>query len=136
MIQCTNVRLQFGARVLFEDVNIKFTKGNCYGIIGANCAGKSTFLKLLTGELTPSSGDISITKGERMSVLEQNQNAYNDKTALEVVLLGHKKLVDMRKELLKTYQKQIKYQDDLRKKQEDTKQVLLKFWSLLIWYIK
>ena len=98
MIQCTNVRLQFGARVLFEDVNIKFTKGNCYGIIGANGAGKSTFLKLLTGELTPSSGDISITKGERMSVLEQNQNAYNDKTALEVVLLGHKKLVDIMKE--------------------------------------
>ncbi|MBP3630741.1 MAG: ATP-binding cassette domain-containing protein [Clostridia bacterium] len=98
MIQCTNVRLQFGARVLFEDVNIKFTKGNCYGIIGANGAGKSTFLKLLTGELSPSSGDISITKGERMSVLEQNQNAYNDKTALEVVLLGHKKLVDIMKE--------------------------------------
>ncbi len=98
MIQCTNVRLQFGARVLFEDVNIKFTKGNCYGIIGANGAGKSTFLKLLTGELSPSSGDISITKGERMSVLEQNQNAYNDKTALEVVLLGHKKLVEIMKE--------------------------------------
>ena len=98
MVQCTNVRLQFGARVLFEDVNIKFTKGNCYGIIGANGAGKSTFLKLLTGELTPSSGEIFITKGERMSVLEQNQNAYNDKTALEVVLLGHKKLVEIMQE--------------------------------------
>lgn len=105
MIQCTNVRLQFGARVLFEDVNIKFTKGNCYGIIGANGAGKSTFLKLLTGELTPSSGEISITKGERMSVLEQNQNAYNDKTALEVVLLGHKKLVDIMKEKEALYAK-------------------------------
>ncbi len=95
MIQCTNVRLQFGARVLFEDVNVKFTKGNCYGIIGANGAGKSTFLKLLTGELSPSSGEISISKGERMSVLEQNQNAYNDKTAKETVLLGHKRLVDI-----------------------------------------
>ena len=98
MIQCTNVRLQFGARVLFEDVNIKFTKGNCYGIIGANGAGKSTFLKLLTGELSPSSGDISISKNERMSVLEQNQNAYNDKTALQTVLLGHKRLVDIMNE--------------------------------------
>ena len=98
MIQCTNVRLQFGARVLFEDVSVKFTKGNCYGIIGANGAGKSTFLKLLTGELNPSSGDISISKGERLSVLEQNQNAYNDKTALETVLLGNKRLVEIMKE--------------------------------------
>lgn len=98
MIQCTNVRLQFGARVLFEDVNVKFTKGNCYGIIGANGAGKSTFLKLLTGEINPSSGDISISKGERLSVLEQNQNAYNDKTALETVLLGNKRLVEIMKE--------------------------------------
>ena len=106
MIQCTNVRLQFGARVLFEDVNIKFIKGNCYGIIGANGAGKSTFLKLLTGELTPSSGDISITKGERMSVLEQNQNAYNDRTAIETVLLGHKRLVDIMKEKDALYAKE------------------------------
>ena len=95
MIQCTGVRLQFGARTLFEDVNVKFTKGNCYGIIGANGAGKSTFLKLLTGELSPTGGDIAISKNERMSVLEQNQNAYNDKTALETVLLGNKKLVDI-----------------------------------------
>ena len=106
MIQCTNVRLQFGARVLFEDVNIKFTKGNCYGIIGANGAGKSTFLKLLTGELSPSSGEISISKNERLSVLEQNQNAYNDKTALETVLLGHKKLVEIMKEKEQIYQKE------------------------------
>lgn len=98
MIQCTNVRLQFGARVLFEDVSVKFTKGNCYGIIGANGAGKSTFLKLLTGELNPSSGDISISKGERLSVLEQNQQAYNDRTAIETVLLGNKRLVEVMKE--------------------------------------
>ena len=95
MIQCNNVRLQFGARVLFEDVNVKFAKGNCYGIIGANGAGKSTFLKLLTGELNPSSGEIIISKNERMSVLEQNQNAYNDKTAKQTVLLGHKRLVEI-----------------------------------------
>ncbi len=106
MIQCTNVRLQFGARVLFEDVNIKFTKGNCYGIIGANGSGKSTFLKLLTGDLNPSSGDISISKNERMSVLEQNQNAYNDKTALETVLLGHKRLVEIMHEKDAIYAKE------------------------------
>lgn len=105
MIQCTNVRLQFGARTLFEDVNVKFTKGNCYGIIGANGAGKSTFLKLLTGELNPTSGEISISKNERMSVLEQNQNAYNDKTALETVLLGNKKLVDIMHEKDAIYDK-------------------------------
>ncbi len=105
MIQCTNVRLQFGARTLFEDVNVKFTKGNCYGIIGANGAGKSTFLKLLTGELNPTSGEISISKNERMSVLEQNQNAYNDKTALETVLLGNKKLVDIMHEKDAIYNK-------------------------------
>ena len=105
MIQCINLRLQFGARVLFEDVNIKFTKGNCYGIIGANGSGKSTFLKLLTGELNPGSGDIVISKNERMSVLEQNQNAYNDKTALETVLLGHKRLVEINEEKNRIYAK-------------------------------
>ena len=97
MIQCTGVRLQFGARVLFEDVNVKFVKGNCYGIIGANGSGKSTFLKLLTGDINPSSGDISISKNERMSVLEQNQNAYDNCTARETVLLGHKRIVEIMK---------------------------------------
>ena len=76
MINVSNVKLQFGARVLFENVSIKFTEGNCYGIIGANGAGKSTFLKLLSGKLEPTKGEISLGKGERMSVLEQNQNAY------------------------------------------------------------
>ena len=78
MINVSNVKLQFGARVLFENVSIKFTEGNCYGIIGANGAGKSTFLKLLSGKLEPTKGEISLGKGERMSVLEQNQNAYDD----------------------------------------------------------
>lgn len=95
MIQCTNIRLQFGARVLFEDVNVKFAKGNCYGIIGANGSGKSTFLKLLIGEISPSSGEISISKKERLSVLEQNQNAYNDRTVIETVMLGNKRIVDI-----------------------------------------
>ena len=95
MIQCNNVRLQFGGRVLFDEVNLKFVKGNCYGIIGANGAGKSTFLKLLAGVIEPSSGDIVIDKGERMSVLAQNQNAYDDKTVLETVMGGHSRLVEI-----------------------------------------
>ena len=78
MINVSNVTLQFGSRVLFKDVNLSFSKGNCYGIIGANGAGKSTFLKILTGELEPNKGEVTITPGERMSVLKQNQNAYDD----------------------------------------------------------
>ena len=95
MLQVTDVSLQFGQRVLFENVNIKFTKGNCYGIIGANGAGKSTFLKILTGELEPNKGDVSISKNERMSVLQQNQNAYDDKTVRETVMWGHKRLMQL-----------------------------------------
>ncbi len=95
MITVNNVRLQFGGRVLFEDVNLKFTKGNCYGIIGANGAGKSTFLKLLCGKIEPSSGEIVIDKGKRMSVLEQNQNAYDDYTVLDTVIMGHERLVEI-----------------------------------------
>ena len=98
MIQATNISLAFGGRVLYKDVNLKFVKGNCYGIIGANGAGKSTFLKILTGEIEPNSGDIFITPGERMSVLNQNQNAYDNETVLDTVLLGHKRLMDIQKE--------------------------------------
>lgn len=105
MIQATNIRLQFGARVLFENVNVKFTKGNCYGIIGANGSGKSTFLKLLTGEITPSSGDIFISKNERLSVLEQNQSAYDEHTVLETVMLGHGRIVEIMKEKDALYNK-------------------------------
>ena len=95
MIQATGVRLQFGSRVLFDDVNIKFNKGNCYGIIGANGAGKSTFLKLLTGELAPNKGEISIEKGKRLSVLAQNQEEFNDLTCLQTVMSGHKRLAEI-----------------------------------------
>ena len=98
MIQVSNETLQFGGRVLFKDVNLKFTKGNCYGIIGANGAGKSTFLKILTGELEPNKGEVIVDKNERMSVLEQNQNRYDDKTVIETVLLGHKRLMEIEKE--------------------------------------
>ena len=98
MIQVTNVSLAFGGRVLYKDVNLKFTKGNCYGIIGANGAGKSTFLKILTGEIEANTGEIFITPGERMSVLSQNQNAYDSETVLDTVLLGHKRLMEIQKE--------------------------------------
>lgn len=98
MIQVSNVSLAFGGRVLYKDVNLKFTKGNCYGIIGANGAGKSTFLKILTGEIEPNTGEIFITSGERMSVLAQNQNAYDNETVLDTVLLGHKRLMEVQKE--------------------------------------
>ncbi|MDE7182378.1 MAG: ATP-binding cassette domain-containing protein [Clostridia bacterium] len=95
MLQVNNVSLQYGSKKLFEDVNLKFTKGNCYGIIGANGAGKSTFLKVLSGEVEPNKGDVTMDKNERMSVLQQNQNAYDNVTVLRAVMLGHKRLVEI-----------------------------------------
>ena len=98
MITVSNVSLQFGSRKLFEEVNLKFTKGNCYGVIGANGAGKSTFMKILAGDIEPNKGEVIIPKNERLSVLEQNQEKYNDCTVLRTVLLGHKKLVEVKDE--------------------------------------
>lgn len=106
MISVNNVRLQFGSRVLFDEVNLKFTKGNCYGVIGANGAGKSTFLKLLSGDLQPNKGDIIVDKGERISVLQQNQNAFDDKTVVDTVLAGHKRLVEIMAEKDALYSKE------------------------------
>ena len=105
MIQAIDVSLTVGNKKLFQDVNLKFTKGNCYGIIGANGAGKSTFLKLLSGEIETTKGEIVLDKNERMSVLNQNQNAFNDKTVLETVLLGHKRLVEIMNEKEALYNK-------------------------------
>lgn len=95
MLQVTGVSLQYGSKKLFEDVNLKFTKGNCYGIIGANGAGKSTFLKVLSGEVEPQKGFVSLDKNERMSVLQQNQNMYDNETVLRTVMLGYKRLVEI-----------------------------------------
>ncbi|MBO5412517.1 MAG: ATP-binding cassette domain-containing protein [Clostridia bacterium] len=95
MLQVTGVSLQYGSKKLFEDVNLKFTKGNCYGIIGANGAGKSTFLKVLSGEVEPQKGYVSLDKNERMSVLQQNQNMYDNETVLRTVMLGYKRLVEI-----------------------------------------
>lgn len=98
MISVNNLSLRFGKRVLFEEVNLKFSHGNCYGIIGANGAGKSTFLKILSGEIDPTSGQVSITPGERMAVLKQNHYEFDEYTVLETVLMGHKELYAVMKE--------------------------------------
>lgn len=95
MLQTINLGIQFGGRKLFTGVNLKFTNGNCYGVIGANGAGKSTFMKLLSGELESTEGEVVIGKNERMSVLNQNQNAFDNETALKTVMLGNKKLMDI-----------------------------------------
>lgn len=95
MLEANNILIQFGSRVLFKEVNIKFTKGNCYGVIGANGAGKSTFLKVLCGELEPNKGEVIVGKNERMSVLKQNQNAYDEYTVIDTVLMGHPRLVEV-----------------------------------------
>ncbi|SHL91782.1 ABC-F family ATP-binding cassette domain-containing protein [Chitinophaga sp. CF418] len=92
MISVKNVSLSFGKRVLFDEVNLNFTKGNCYGVIGANGAGKSTFLKILSGEIDPTKGTVEITPGERMSVLKQNHFEFDEVTVLNTVLMGNKKL--------------------------------------------
>ena len=92
MISANNITLAYGKRVLFDEVNINFTKGNCYGVIGANGAGKSTFLKIISGEIDPNKGTIDITPGERMAVLNQNQFAFDEQTVLNTVLIGHEKL--------------------------------------------
>lgn len=98
MITTNNVSLQFGKRVLYKDVNLKFTSGNCYGIIGANGAGKSTFLKLLSGEIEPTGGNIEITPGERLAVLQQDHYAFDDYEVLRTVIMGHKRLVEIMEE--------------------------------------
>ena len=105
MLTVSNLSLQFGKRVLFDEVNIMFTKGNCYGIIGANGAGKSTFLKILTGKQEPTTGNVSLEPGKRMSVLEQDHFAYDQYTVLETVLRGNKKLFEIKEEMDALYAK-------------------------------
>lgn len=105
MLTVSNLSLQFGKRVLFDEVNIKFTKGNCYGIIGANGAGKSTFLKILSGKQEPTTGSVSLESGKRMSVLEQNHFAYDQFTVLETVLRGNKRMFEIKEEMDALYAK-------------------------------
>lgn len=98
MISVRNISLSYGKRVLFDEVNLNFTKGNCYGVIGANGAGKSTFLKILSGEIEPNKGSVEITTGERMSVLKQNHFEFDEITVLNAVLMGNKRLWEIAKE--------------------------------------
>ena len=106
MISANGVSLRYGARKLFEDVNIKFTEGNCYGLIGANGAGKSTFLKILSGDIEPNNGDVSITPGQRMAVLKQDHFAYDDVEVLKTVIMGHARLVEIMEEKDALYAKE------------------------------
>ena len=105
MLQVTNVGLRFGDKELFKDVNLKFTKGNCYGIIGANGAGKSTFLKILAGDIEANTGSVSITEKERMSVLRQDHFKYEEETVLNVVIMGHARLYEIMQEKDALYMK-------------------------------
>ena len=105
MITVNNLSLQFGKRVLYKDVNLKFTPGNCYGIIGANGAGKSTFLKLLSGEIEPTGGIVDITPGERLAVLQQDHYAYDEVEVLRTVIMGHPRLVEIMDEKDALYEK-------------------------------
>ncbi len=106
MLQVVNLGLQYGSRTLFKDVNLKFTNGNCYGIIGANGAGKSTFLKLLAHEIEPTNGEVYLDPKERMSILAQDQNKYNEYNVIDTVLMGHKELMRIKNEKEKYYTKE------------------------------
>ncbi|MFS0750227.1 ABC-F family ATP-binding cassette domain-containing protein [Oceanobacillus sp. 1P07AA] len=106
MINVTNVSLRYGDKKLFEDVNLKFTPGNCYGVIGANGAGKSTFLKILSGEVEPQSGNVSMAPGQRLTVLKQDHFAYEEHPVLETVLMGHERLYKVKQEKDAIYMKE------------------------------
>ena len=106
MITASDIVVQFGKRILFQDVNLKFTGGNCYGIIGANGAGKSTFLKVISGELTPTKGSITIAPGERLSVLKQDHFEFDECTVIETVLRGHEPLWNIMQEKDALYAKE------------------------------
>ncbi|HHZ07000.1 MAG TPA: ATP-binding cassette domain-containing protein, partial [Clostridiales bacterium] len=105
MITVSNVSLNFSGSDLFKDVDLKFTPGNCYGIIGANGAGKSTFLRILSGELDPTTGDVIIPEGERMSVLKQDHFAFDEYTVMDTVIMGNQKLYSIMKEKDELYAK-------------------------------
>ena len=106
MISTSNITLRVGKKALFEDVNIKFTEGNCYGLIGANGAGKSTFLKILSGQLEPTNGEVIITPGQRLSFLQQDHFKYDEYPVLDTVMLGNARLYEIMKEKEAIYAKE------------------------------
>ena len=136
MISANNVTLRIGKKALFEDVNIKFTEGNCYGLIGANGAGKSTFLKILTGQIEPSKGDVSITPGQRLSFLEQDHFKYDEYTVLDTVIMGNTRLYEIMKEKEAIYAKEDFTEEDGNKASElEAEPHLIHISFLLISYI-
>ena len=130
MITTENVTVKFGSEPLFENVNIKFSPGNCYGLIGANGAGKSTFLKVLSGELEPTSGEVHIKKGQRIAVLKQNHFEFDEYTVLDTVIMGHKHLYDVMKEREALYAKEdFNDEDGLRVADLETEFAELDGWQ-------
>lgn len=130
MLQAINVSLQYGSRVLFKNVNLKFTKGNCYGVIGANGAGKSTFLKILSGVIEPNKGEVIKDKDERISVLNQDQYAFDNETVIRTVLLGNKKLVDIMDEKEALYGKEdFSEEDGIKASELEVEFVELNGWE-------
>ncbi len=130
MIQVSNLTLRFGKKALFEEVNLKFTEGNCYGIIGANGAGKSTFLKILSGELESTAGDVILTPGERISVLEQDHFKYDDNTVLDTVMMGNARLYEIMKEKNLIYAKEdFSDADGIRASELETEFAAMNGWE-------
>jgi len=130
MISINNLSLQFGKRILFDEVNMKFTGGNCYGVIGANGAGKSTFLKILGGEIDPTRGNISIEPGKRMAVLKQNHYAYDDVAVIDTVMMGHERLWKVMKEKDAIYEKpDFSEADGLRASELETEFAEMDGWN-------
>ena len=130
MISVNDVTLRLGKKALFEDVNIKFTEGNCYGVIGANGAGKSTFLKILSGELETSSGTVTMTPGQRMSVLEQDHFKYDDQDVLETVIQGNMRLFEISKEKDALYAKpDFSDEDGIRASELETEFAEMNGWE-------
>ena len=130
MISANNVSLRLGKKALFEDVNIKFTEGNCYGLIGANGAGKSTFLKILSGELDTTNGDISITPGQRLSVLEQDHFKYDEFPVMDTVIMGNQRLYDIMKEKDAIYAKEdFSDEDGIRASELETEFAEMDGWE-------
>ncbi|MGL5895298.1 MAG: ATP-binding cassette domain-containing protein, partial [Bacteroidales bacterium] len=130
MITVTNLGIQFGKRKLFEDVSLKFTPGNCYGIIGANGAGKSTMLKAISGQIEATTGTVTLGPGERLSVLSQDHHAYNDQTVLDTVMMGHTVLWDIMQEKNAIYMKEdFSDEDGLRAAELEEKFAELEGWN-------
>jgi ATPase subunit of ABC transporter with duplicated ATPase domains len=130
MINVSNISLRYGKRVLFDEVNVKFIPGNCYGVIGANGAGKSTFIKILSGEIDPTTGRVEIEKGKRMSVLKQNHFEFDGFQVLETVIMGNKELYAIMKEKEIIYAKEdFSDEDGIRASELEEKFAEMEGWN-------